>query len=76
MYRQYENPYKVQKLLAEAEAELDRAKQETSDEDYDRLIDLCNEVEALKERLNFAWQDEEFDEQYSMENYGLEDDFE
>lgn len=61
MYRQYEDPYKVQKMLKEAEASLEAAMREDPDDD-DRLIDLVNEVESLRERLNFAWQDDEYDE--------------
>ena len=68
MYRQYEDPYKLEKMLEEAEAELDRARQEDPD-DVDRLIDLVNEVESLKERVNFAWQDDEYEENYMRENY-------
>ena len=75
MYRQYEDPRKLEKLLEEAKVQLEAAKQEDPDND-DRLIDLALEVESLKERLNFAWQDEEYDEQYAMENYGWEDEFE
>ena len=60
MYRQYENPYKVQKQLEEAERELSDAR--ASGDDIDSLIDLYNEVESLRERVNFAWQDEEYDE--------------
>lgn len=61
MYRQYENPFKVQKMLEAALEEYEKAKQEDG-EDWDRLIDLANEVESLRERVNFAWQDEEYDE--------------
>lgn len=62
MYRHYEDPHKVQKMLDKAIAELEAAKAdpECSDE---RLIDLYNEVESLKERLNFAWQDDEFEQE-------------
>ena len=63
MYRQYENPYTVQKMLEQAQREYDKAKQEQPD-DIDLLIDLANEVESLRERVNFAWQDEEYDENY------------
>ena len=59
MYRQYEDPYKVKKTLEDAERELEEAKDRG--DDMDALIDLANEVESL-ERLNFAWQDDEYDE--------------
>ena len=53
MYRQYEDPAKVEKMLEAAEEELARAKEEDP-ENVDLLIDLYNEVESLKERVNFA----------------------
>ena len=61
MYRQYENPIKVHQMLEEAKAAYEAAKQDDP-ENIDRLIDLANEVESLRERENFAWQDEEYDE--------------
>lgn len=61
MHRSYEDPYKVEKMLEEAKRELENA---THDEnmDEDMLIELVLEVESLKERVNFAWQDDEYDE--------------
>ena len=66
MYRQYENPHKVEKLLMEAEERLQQAKDDPN-YDEDALIDLYNEVESLRERVNFAWQDDEYDEDYARE---------
>ena len=66
MYRQYENPAKVRKMLEAAEEELVGAKEEDP-ENIDLIIDLANEAESLKERLNFAWQDDEYDEDYARE---------
>ena len=63
MYRQYENPITVQAMLDKARRELEEAKA-TDPDDIDRLIDLSNEVATLEERVNFAWQDEEYDENY------------
>ena len=60
MYRQYENPYELNKYLCELEAEFDtRFENGKSLED---LIDLAEDIATLKERINFAWQDEEYDE--------------
>ena len=64
MYRQYENPIEIHKMLEEAKAAYEAAKQDDP-ENTDRLIDLANEVESLRERENFAWQDEEYDEDNS-----------
>lgn len=66
MYRRYEDPGKVQKMLEAAEERLARAKEEDP-ENIDLIIDLDNEVESLKERVNFAWQDDEYDENYARD---------
>ena len=58
MYRQYEDPHKVQKWLEDAERRLSDAKAR-GDEDIDWLYE---EVYELRDRLNFAWQDDEADE--------------
>lgn len=57
MYRQYEDPYKVQRMLDEARNQLELAK--ANEEDEDRIISLHEDVAILEERLNFAWQDDE-----------------
>ena len=66
MYRQYEDPWKLEDRLEEAQKRLEQAKEEDP-ENIDRIIDLVNEVESLKERVNFAWQDQEYDENYAHE---------
>ena len=58
MYRQYENPFVLQDRLAELQTELEERKKT---EDFENLIDLMCEIEDLKQRINFAWQDDEFD---------------
>ena len=60
MYRQYEDPRKLEDQLAEAKARL-------AENPYDE--DLVLEVQELKDRVNFAWQDDEFDEDYAREYY-------
>ena len=60
MYRQYENPRTLEERLEEAKC---RLAQNPNDED------LCNEVAELKERINFAWQDDEYDENYARDYY-------
>lgn len=52
MYRQYENPYKLEQQLAEAKQRL----AENPDSE-----DLALEVHELEERVNFAWQDDEYE---------------
>ena len=53
MYRQYEDPYALERELAEAKEEL--AANPLDEE-------LALRVHELEERVNFAWQDDEFDE--------------
>ncbi len=60
MYRQYENPRTLEERLEEAKRRL-------AENPFDE--DLVLEVEELKERVNFAWQDEEYDEDYAREYY-------
>ena len=59
MYRQYEDPYKLEQQLAEAKAIYRRAIEEKADEDV--LMDLAIEIHELEERVNFAWQDDEYE---------------
>lgn len=60
MYRQYENPHALEERLEEAKKRL-------AENPYDE--DLVLEVEELKDRVNFAWQDDEYNEDYARENY-------
>ena len=60
MYRAYENPAALQKMLEDAERRLSDAQ---AAGDYD-CYDLFMDVEELRDRANFAWQDDEYDEMY------------
>ena len=55
IYRQYEDPYALEQQLAEARKEL------TENPDNE---DLALKVHELEERVNFAWQDDEYEENY------------
>lgn len=70
MYRRYEDPAKVQTMLEEAEAELEIRRAEGADED--ELIDLEIWIYELKDRVRFAWDDDEYDSMQAME-YWYED---
>ena len=59
MYRQYENPHYLEERIRSAKNEL--CLREAAGDDIESLADLHNEICELEERLNFAWQDEEFD---------------
>lgn len=50
IYRQYEDPYALEKQLAEARKEL-------AENPFNE--DLALNVHELEERVNFAWQDDE-----------------
>lgn len=56
MYRDYEDPKKLQRLLDEARYRLIGA------DPYEE-IDIHEEIEELEQRINFAYQDEECDEE-------------
>ena len=58
MYRRYEDPRKLEKQLAK----LKRRYRQTQDE-YEKMY-LAEEIAELTDRVNFAWQDEEYEEDY------------
>ena len=53
MYRQYEDPWALESRLAKLEAELDTC------DDLDEAMYISQDIAELKERINFAWQDDE-----------------
>ena len=79
MYRQYEDPRELEKQLKELKAHREglylRAESEGDpcrrDALFEEWSDSAQEEEELKERVNFAWQDDEFDEDCRREAYRL-----
>lgn len=63
IYRQYEDPNKLEKQLAELKKRIANCTDE-----YE-LEYLHQDKAELEERINFAWQDDEFEEDYARENY-------
>ena len=59
MYRQYEDPYELEKQLKELRREYNNAKENNADENT--LIELSQDIHELEERVNFAWQDDEYE---------------
>lgn len=59
MYRQYEDPYELEKQLKELRQEYSNAKENNADENT--LIELSQDIHELEERVNFAWQDDEYE---------------
>lgn len=62
MYRSYENPFKLEEQLREAREEYNRRKA-AGESAYD-MVELAMEINELEERVNFAWQDDEYDCDY------------
>lgn len=58
MYRSYEDPHKLQERL-------EKVKEQLAEDPAD--TDLYQEKADLEERINFAWQDDEFDCNYARE---------
>ena len=56
MFRNYENPKALEKQRDEVKALMERTN------DAEELIQLHDELEDLIARINFAWQDDEYDE--------------
>ena len=59
MYRQYEDPYELEKQLKELQRKYSNAKENNADENT--LIELSQDIHELEERVNFAWQDDEYE---------------
>ena len=69
MHRMYEDPHKLEKQLQEAEEKLERmkAKRECGyDIDDEDIYYQYLTVSELKDRVNFAWQDDEYEENYRL----------
>lgn len=62
MYRRYEDPFKLQDMLAEKRAEY-TSRMDAGADAYE-LIELAIEINDLEQRVNFAWQDDEYDCDY------------
>ena len=58
MYRQYENPNALGKQLEKLKEEYCTAVENNVDEDT--LISLHMDIAELEERINHAWQDDEY----------------
>lgn len=58
MYRSYENPYGLEMQLKELKQQYYDAK---ANADEDSMIDLSIEISSLEERIKFAWEDDEYE---------------
>ena len=55
MYRQYENPRELEKELVEMKTKMETLTNE------DERISLYESIREIEDRVNHAWQDEEYD---------------
>lgn len=62
MYRSYENPHKLEDMLREKREEYNELRKQGAD--AHELIELAIEINDLEQRVNFAWQDDEYDCDY------------
>ena len=72
IYRQYEDPYKLEKELADLKSRQEelKLKAEQDGEDsplWDQLNDLSQDIAEMEDRVNFAWQDDEYE--HNHEDY-------
>lgn len=58
MYRSYENPYELEMQLKELKQQYYDVK---ANADEDSMIDLSIEISSLEERIKFAWEDDEYE---------------
>lgn len=58
MYRAYEDPYKLECILKELKQELFELKCGEWDEEL--FISLSESINDIEQRINFAWQDDEY----------------
>lgn len=56
MYRQYEDPAMLEELLDRLDIEMQDA---IAHDDEERQISIAEEIAEVRDRLNFAWQDDE-----------------
>lgn len=55
MYRDYENPFKLEKYLCQLQAEYNTLVENGAD--FDTLYELNMDIETVKRRLDFAYED-------------------
>lgn len=58
MYRGYENPYCLEDMLKERRMSYNRAIADGASDEI--IIELAEDIADLEERVNFAWQDNEY----------------
>lgn len=62
MYRRYENPFTLEARLEELRNEF--CERVEAGATWDELCDIQYDIAELEERINHAWQDDEYDSNY------------
>lgn len=62
IYRQYEDPRALEAQRDALKGRIERDRIEAEQEGREVNYELYNELLELEERINFAWQDEEYEE--------------
>lgn len=57
MYRQYEDPFELQRQLEDLKKQYNKELNNGANEDV--LMSLAETIANFRERINFAWQDDE-----------------
>lgn len=70
MFRSYEDPYKLEQMLQE---KLDRLQElrDNGEADDDIEESYALDIMELKDRINYAWQDDEYEEDCRRESIRL-----
>ena len=58
MYRQYEDPYTLEEILDRLDIEMQEA---IAKDDEQLQIEIALEIAEIRDRINYAWQDDEYD---------------
>ena len=61
MYRQYEDPYAIERMIESLEISMSEA---IRMDDEAAQISIAEELAELNDRLRFAWDDDEYDSQF------------
>ena len=77
MYRRYEDPWKVEDMLKDAEEKLARIKADMDQAEneggfeflFEAYISAVEDVAELRDRVRFAWDDQEYDENCALYGY-------
>ena len=64
MYRQYEDPWKLEEEYSKLKAEYEWMERHSDNYYAEDFANIAIDLEDLRQRINFAWQDQEYDVEY------------